>query len=120
MTIAKHDSQASSMGERLLNLAREAYADGALDVAINLFRLAAEAEPTPAALMGLASHLRVEGDIDGAIEIYKRILEEEILPANDVFLLASLGHAESERGNFRAALDYLWQLVAQNSATEMT
>ncbi|MGA2842395.1 MAG: tetratricopeptide repeat protein [Steroidobacteraceae bacterium] len=119
MTTEQHDPQSLSMGQRLLNLAAEAYADSAVDVAIKLTQLAVEQEPTANALMQLAWALRVAGDFDGAIGLYERILEKKILPADAAILLA-LGLTESERGNFGAALDYLWQVVALGGATDLT
>lgn len=103
--------------DRLLALAADAFAADAVDLAIEIARLAVETAPSRRSLSLLATYVAASGDAEEVIRIYRRMLDE-LGFAMDAPIALALGLAEAERGDFREALNYFWRVVALGEDNE--
>ncbi|MFT8246985.1 tetratricopeptide repeat protein [Roseomonas sp. BN140053] len=97
-------------GGSRLRVAAAAEASGQLDLALSLYRAAAEAEPrNPAVLARLASALSRSGNDAEAQDILDRALQQS---PRDPALINQMGRLQIRRGLARPALETFGQLLA--------
>lgn len=101
----------SEVCERFLSVAQAAFESGALPVAVAAARVAVDYHPSRNGLIRLANYVSATGDPEQVIRIYNRLLSEQLVPIDAPIALA-LGLAEAQRGDFDAALNYLWRVIA--------